>query len=57
MGSNKSIEKMQKKNKSTPSSGPRITAFKICMTPLLAPSVRYMSSGSLQGFNQEKIDE
>lgn len=31
----------------TPSLGPRMILFKICITPLLAPSVRNMSSGSL----------
>lgn len=31
----------------TPSPGPRIIVFNICITPLLAPSVRNMSSGSL----------
>lgn len=31
----------------TPSLSPRIIVFRICITPLLAPSVRNMSSGSL----------
>lgn len=31
----------------TPSPSPRMIAFKICITPLLAPSVRNMSSWSL----------